>query len=286
MGTFDDRQMFRELVKKGDADKYKKATKISKMFLAHLHVTFTSTLSMTNIVKYEKANSSLLVPGSGLKIFAPIVSSLMDDVREYLILELTKNADDRRGAMILSSRSTGSKLISYLLRKLNIEDGELKGKCGHLEVKGLDANDPLTSVNPNKGEIASLQGSKNLQLKTREWNNTVGEGPLQIFMIDTDMIKEGLNVLRIGKVFCTSYFDNYSDMVQTYGRADRRCSPQSLSIPVDDDIHFLELPKIQYLPKVDKKDPICTLVHNKFKQLKEEYEQASQRRSELIKYSL
>jgi hypothetical protein len=284
MGKYVTRQDYRKMVNVKLFEEYDSAKLISKMSIANLHLTFTSTLRMAYMEKLEIQCG--INKGYGLKTFAPIVFQLMEDVEIYLIAELKKDPQFRRGAMILSSKSTGMGLISELLEKLNKKDGELKGKCGYLEITGLNADMPTTNITTKESEKTRLNGSKNLKDKTLEWNGVKGEGPLQIFMINTDIIKEGLNVLRIGKVFSNSYFESYSDMIQTYGRADRRCSPQSLNIQFDDMVTFITLPKIQYVPKLDQDDKISVLMNDKFNEISKDYNMAEDRNKELTKYSI
>jgi hypothetical protein len=284
MGGFQKRQRYRALNIDNSYDlAYKEAEQIDLESTAHLHLTFTSTLDSDDISMYEV--SGKLPEGTGLQNFAPIVYRLVEDVKKYLISELNKKPVDRRGAMILSSQSTGFALISYLLKKLNQDDNKLSGKCGHMEVTGFDPDFPDTTVAPTTGKESVFYGSEELLSKTKMWNNTKGEGLLQIFLIDTDIVKEGLNVLRIGKVFSNSDYESYSEMVQTYGRADRRCSPQSLTVKNDDQGTFIKLDKIQYLPKPDVDDPVSQLMHNKFKQLQNEYALEKKRSQELTDYS-
>jgi hypothetical protein len=224
MGGFQNRQTYRALNIDHSYDlAYKVSTQIDLESTAHLHLTFTSTLDSDDISMYEV--SGKLLEGTGLQNFAPIVYRLVEDVKKYLISELNKKPVDRRGTMILSSPSTGFTLISYLLKKLNQDDKELRGKCGHMEVTGFEPGDPDTIVVPTKGEESMFHGSEELLSKTKMWNNTKGEDSLQIFLIDTDIVKEGLNVLRIGKVFSNSDYKSYSEMVQTYGSRSSLFSP-------------------------------------------------------------
>jgi hypothetical protein len=283
MDGFEKRQSYRALeTDEKYATAYQIATELHPRSISHLHLTFASSLNSDRIARYEKLGN--LKKGTGLRIFAPIVCKLVEDVKEYLISELKKKPVDRRGAMILSSMSTGYTLISGLLGELNKDKGELQGRCGRMEVTG-SARRPLTKVVSTTGDKSQELGSQNLQSKTKEWNNTEGEGLLQIFMINTDVVKEGLNVLRIGKVFSNSYYKSYSEMVQTYGRADRRCSPQSLTVKNDDQKTFIKLDKIQYLPKLDVNDSVSQLMDDKFKELQNEYALEKERSQQLTDYS-
>jgi hypothetical protein len=278
------RQSYRMDDDREEAIFYTNESELSRDRISQLHLTFDETIDMDTIAKKETKYK--LQEGTGLQIFAPLVARLIADVKAYLMIQLKKGEGDRRGLMILSSPSTGLDLIENILERMNKEDPDLHGACGTVTVSGTNFDNPTTTIR-TKDTKERIRGSIEVQTTAKKWSHHKdGITGTLIFMIDTDVIKEGLDVLRIGHVFCNSHFETYSDMVQTYGRADRRCSPQSLTGDMDDTTTYLILPKTQYIPKRFIDDRHSITVCDKFDEHIRSYEDDVERGKKLRRFSI
>jgi ERCC4-related helicase len=203
-----------------------------------------------------------------VKLFAPLVYSLLHDVKARL------ESAPRGGLMILTNNRSGMSLITdYLQSKMNVKFMQITGTRKHPRIVTRQENEDRVSVTEK-----ALGEGRTVSTETKTaWN---GSQEYNIFIIDTNVVKEGLDVKRVSHIFCNAHFETYSDMVQTYGRADRRCAPNSLNN------YTRTLQKTQYTLAEDLNDPHSTVAKEVFDRHFESYRKAGEREKKLKEYSI
>lgn len=162
---------------------------------------------------------------AGLQIYIPLVHKLLLDI----MMDLGKDVV-RGGIIIIANRNSGLWIIkemldTYIRKKL------AKTFNGYLFITGkASALHGFSSKEPEK-EI----NSKGVADSVVEWNKEKhkhnihsGDDQPRILLIDSNAVKEGLDISHIERVYSVSNHVSFTQMRQLFARGDRRCSPQSL----------------------------------------------------------
>jgi hypothetical protein len=247
-----------------------------ELTIAPLYTTFNS-MTLRKLKRMMKLTNFQGDIYEGMKEFTPLVSGLLNDVRKHILDTNDDSETKNHGLMIMTNREAGMDLIMDILAE--------EWNLGYFHVTGQSCDPELRIMNIEAGEkkLTTLKVGGVPKLITDMWNDVITKQ--RIFVIDTNVVKTGLNILRVSHVFCNSYFETYSDMVQTYGRADRRCSPQSLTGRMEVG-EFRELVKRQYTLKKDKNDVHSVTVYDTFEKHAKDYIEAENREVTLQKYSI
>jgi hypothetical protein len=175
-------------------------------------------------------------------IYAPVVHALVTDV-----VEAIQNHQD--GIMIITDRESGMELIAELLAAYQSEHVARSAKDNgcFLQLTGTKRSSTFeyldnTTYKCSGQNIYRGSGVTDMKHAVKSWNERVESVNPRVVIIDGSVVKEGVNILGVSRVFSVMYFDDFSRMRQTFGRADRRCVKNNLGDKQD-----LTLRNVQYV---------------------------------------
>jgi superfamily II DNA or RNA helicase len=159
-----------------------------------------------------------------LERYAPKISKMMIDLEKYK----TKGEN----ILILCSEKTGLNVVVNLFQQKKYQ---------------------YIRISPNFSNIYSeekVQKMKSYTHAIRRWNlecsKSMDKNPIQIIIIDTEKLAEGLNVIGVSVILGLSSYKNAESMEQAFGRADRMCTSKQYRNPTN---NFLK--RIHYITNID-----------------------------------
>ena len=210
-------------------------------------------LSSTNVHVHKEMYRNITCPPRSIKKDETIRNTILKDLPKYApkiaemlnVLETYKNKG--QNILILCSENTGIDLIEEIFRDKHY---------GYIRIS------PKRSTIYNMNNSGKQKTTNDFSHAIKQWDKeckkAIDRNPIQIIMIDTTKLAEGLNVKGVSIMLGLSSYMNAESMEQAFGRADRMCTRNQFrnkNIPN-------KLERIHFVAKVDENEYNTTAYKN------------------------